>query len=172
MLLLLCGLASSVVFIDQFTKYFVFIYRYRIRNSASPSGLIDLVYMQNKGIAFGLGKSLKHAGIIWIVLSLITVVFLLFFFLKYTRRRAMEAVAFGLITGGALGNLIDRMIGSRRVLDFIELGFIKWPAFNIADVAIVAGVIIMIFAVAFEFYEDAEEKKRQDTANVNGPQAG
>ena len=99
-----------------------------------------LGYAENTGAAFGI---MKGSGIILAAVSLAVIALILYYHIK----RKMEAsVSFfmSLMFAGALGNLIDRLFRG-FVVDFIDLGF--WPAFNIADIAITAGVIGLIYVI-------------------------
>lgn len=150
MCVLLVAITALVVAIDQLSKYVAF-------KQETPllifNGLIELVHARNDGFAFGLGGGLRHGAIILSILSILTIIFLLLFFFRYTQRRLADTMSISLIIGGAIGNLIDRLINHGKVLDFIQLRFINWPAFNIADTSIVAGVILMVFTIAFEHAE-------------------
>jgi signal peptidase II len=94
---------------------------------------IDLTNVRNRGVAFGL---LGGGGDLVVVVTIATMAFLLVYFALNARRPDLWLVV-GLVIGGALGNLADRVrIGG--AIDFIDPPL--WPAFNLADVAIVGGV--------------------------------
>jgi signal peptidase II len=94
---------------------------------------VELANVRNRGVAFGL---LGGGGDLVVVVTVATIALLLVYFALNTTRPALWLVA-GLVIGGALGNLADRVrIGS--AIDFIDPPL--WPAFNLADVAIVGGV--------------------------------
>jgi signal peptidase II len=97
---------------------------------------LELVNVRNDGIAFGL---LGDAGAGIIVLTLVTTLALLAFFAVQAERPGMW-LAVGLVMGGAAGNLIDRVrLGA--AIDYLDPA--RWPAFNLADVAITAGVALL-----------------------------
>lgn len=133
--------AFSVVMLDRITKAFfsnllsIGEFFPIIRN------VIHITLVHNTGIAFGL---FKNQGIVFIVIPVIAVVLLIFNIYYY--RQNGEAlsrtyiVAFSLILGGAIGNLIDRIFYG-YVIDFID--FQIWPVFNIADSAITIGAVIV-----------------------------
>ncbi len=104
---------------------------------------LTLVY--NPGAAFGIFPGFNQ---LFIVLSIITVVLLLVFFRTFFSGGRLSRAAGGLIIGGAVGNLIDRFRFS-QVVDFFDFQFgdYRWPAFNIADSAIVVGVVLLAAAV-------------------------
>jgi signal peptidase II len=94
---------------------------------------VEITNVHNKGVAFGLAGG---AGIVVILLAVAALVLILATFARDPRRRGLW-IPIGLLAGGALGNLADR-IRMDSVTDFIDLPL--WPAFNLADIAIVAGV--------------------------------
>lgn len=128
--------AALSLLLDQVAK--ILVVNYLFHPVVLLPGLVVLRRVQNPGAAFGLFAQRN--------LFLILVGLLLSFTLLLAHNRLKEAPAFwrtgaGLILGGTLGNLIDRLrLG--YVVDFVDLGF--WPVFNIADVAITCGVGIII----------------------------
>lgn len=104
----------------------------------------NLVHVLNSGAAFSL---LADAGgwQRWLFLAIALTVSSWLAWELYHSRRAMEGLAYSLILGGALGNAFDRAVRG-QVVDYIDLhlnGW-HWPAFNIADIAIVAGAIVIV----------------------------
>jgi signal peptidase II len=133
--LLICG---AVVAIDQGAKALV--------NGEVAHGdrvhvlpFLAITNTENRGIAFGLAGGASPA---LIGLTVVAVVGLLGFLLIQLKGPGIW-IAGGLLVGGALGNLADR-VRDGGVTDFIDLPL--WPTFNLADVAIVAGVIALLFA--------------------------
>ena len=106
-------------------------------------GVLSFRLVHNPGGAFGIGRDVPG---LFLAASLITLVVVLFL-----ARRIEEqswAVPLGLVLGGGMGNLVDRIVRDTggRVIDFIDLHV--WPLFNVADSAIVIGVIVM-FILSF-----------------------
>jgi signal peptidase II len=105
-------------------------------------GFFDLRYSENPGSAFGLFRGLPGARYLLFVIGIGALVIVV----SYLRKAAPEArrlgAELGLLAGGALGNVIDR-IAYGRVTDFVvwKVGVHEWPTFNIADAALVVGVI-------------------------------
>jgi signal peptidase II len=108
-------------------------------------GPLSLTLSHNKGVAFGL------AGGAGLGLVLVTVAALALIAFVFSRDPGKPGVwvAVGLLAGGALGNLIDRLAAG-EVTDYIAVG--SWPAFNLADVAITVGVVLMVLI----YLRDAE----------------
>jgi signal peptidase II len=103
---------------------------------------LNVVY--NPGIAF----SLPLGGNLAIFTSLSIVLLLFFYFFKYTRRNFHARIGFGMVIGGALGNVFDR-ISYGSVIDFIQIYW--YPVFNVADIFITAGFLwIIVYHKRFE----------------------
>ena len=142
---------AAVVLLDQVTKMLV-----SERMSLGESiPLIDrylsLTYIRNKGIAFGLfsgGGSVK--SVLLGIFSLAAVFIMIWLLTGFNRDDALGGVAVGLVTRGALGNLVDRFrLG--EVIDFVDAywGQHHWPAFNVADSCITVGVILLLLKLFF-----------------------
>ena len=116
--------------------------------SLPETGLFRIVHVHNTGAAFGLFPDQSFS---LTLVSLASVVVLLLLVLFFSRRftffdNRMDKLALGLILGGTVGNLIDRLrLG--YVTDFIDIGI--WPAFNVADSAVTVGVILVIYSLLF-----------------------
>lgn len=108
-------------------------------------GPLQLTLSHNRGVAFGLAGG-AGAGLVLTTLAALAVIGYLF--ARKPDRPGMW-VAVGLVAGGALGNLIDR-IRADAVTDYIDIG--SWPAFNLADIAISVGVVLLVFL----YLRDAE----------------
>jgi signal peptidase II len=101
---------------------------------------IHLVNVRNTGVAFSM---LSDGGVLPVIVGVIAVGALLAFFVTHLRR-PLVWLPTGLLLGGAAGNLIDRLrVGS--VTDFIKLP--HWPAFNVADMAITFGVLLLVYVL-------------------------
>lgn len=132
--------ASFVFILDRLTKYLVLLADYQ-RIELLP--FLALVKVWNRGVAFGLFSSADSANFIF---TMATALALGFIFYISKKAKGFERVGFGLIFGGALGNLVDRIVLG-GVLDFIDLhaGSLHWPAFNVADLGITIGVAVFAF---------------------------
>ena len=135
------AVAATVLAADQLTKAL-------IRGSIAPGasrrvvpGVLWLVHEQNSGVAFSLLTG-SEAGVIIITVAVVAAV--LAFFAR-ARERSWIWLACGLVIGGAIGNLIDR-VRAGSVTDFVKLP--DWPAFNVADTAITVGVLTLFLAVS------------------------
>jgi len=109
--------------------------------------LVRFTRTSNTGAAFGL---FRGRGVLFILISAAASVAIIAFSREIARLKRLEQIAFGLVLGGAVGNLIDRVrIGA--VVDFIDIGIgdLRWPAFNIADSAITIGVVLLAVNLLF-----------------------
>jgi signal peptidase II len=107
-------------------------------------GFFNLRYSENTGVAFGMLQQLPGGRILLTVVALAAFVLVLHYLRKTDAHHVRMQVALGLVGGGAIGNLIDR-IAFGRVTDFVVWHYRshEWPAFNIADAALVVGVGLM-----------------------------
>ncbi|HEU4464305.1 MAG TPA: signal peptidase II [Gemmatimonadota bacterium] len=108
-------------------------------------GVLSFNYTTNSGGAFGLGRSAP-----WVFAGATVLVSVVIVFVSFRLDRRPLALALGLILGGALGNLTDRILNgpglSGSVIDFIDLQV--WPVFNLADASIVVGAIVLAMSSA------------------------
>ena len=134
--LALIVVAGAAVVADQITKQVVG-RTLALGDSADIIGPFSIHHVQNSGIAFGLFAS-RTALVIGV--TAVTVGLMLWFFARSGRRHPVLPVALGLVLGGSIANLIDR-VRLGHVTDFLDL--VAWPAFNLADIFIVVGVAVL-----------------------------
>ncbi len=135
--------ACAIVLVDQVTKYIVI--------CSVPQGTrIDVLgvalrisHIRNSGAIFGVMRS---SGGYFTVFSLVAAIVLVVVLLLSRKAQGLVKVGMGLVLGGAIGNLIDRLrLGA--VVDFVDIGVsdtVRWPSFNVADLAITLGVIFIV----------------------------
>ncbi len=133
----LATVALAAVIADQVTKHVV-THTLGLDESVHVVGPLSIHHVQNSGIAFGLFAG--ATGIVTFVTAA-AVVWMVVFFARSGARHPVLPAALGLLVGGSLSNLVDR-IRLHHVTDFIDLGW--WPAFNLADSFIVIGVAILL----------------------------
>jgi signal peptidase II len=137
------GAVAAVVLVgDQVTKALVRGAIAQGEHRRVIPGLVTLVHDQNSGVAFSL---LTGSGAGVVVITLVVLAGLTAFHAR-NRTRPLMWVVTGMIVGGALGNLVDR-VRTGSVTDFVKLP--AWPAFNLADSAITLGVIALIVILGF-----------------------
>jgi signal peptidase II len=138
--LALAAIAVAAVIADQVTKHVV-ASNLSLDEGIHVVGPFWIHHVQNSGIAFGLFSS---ATAIVIVLTAVAVAWMLLFFLRSGARHPVLPVALGLVIGGSVSNLADR-VRLGFVTDFLDFRY--WPAFNLADSFIVIGVGILLAAL-------------------------
>ena len=152
---LTAAVALVIILADQVTKLTVtgFLKDLPGRTFTVIQSFFYLRLVHNRGAAFGIGNDY---GLLFTFLSLVTVAVLIIFYRRFFARSVLSRVAGGLILGGAVGNLIDRIFRGEAflngyVVDFLDFQFgsYHWPAFNLADSAICVGVGILILITLF-----------------------
>jgi len=133
------GLALAVVIVDRITKHLV-VTGIAVGDEHKFLPAVNLVHVRNSGVAFGF---FSGGGALVLVLTLAALGALVVYFVLRPDRRGLW-IPTGLLVGGALGNLIDRLING-SVTDFIKLPL--WPAFNVSDMAITFGVLALLYVL-------------------------
>ncbi len=142
-----------ILFADQFSKHAAIKYLKGNRPHKIVEDFFQFNYVENRGAAFGI---LEHKRLFFIIITLIIIIVLSLYLIKYyDNLSAYTKVAFSMLIGGALGNLIDR-IRFGYVVDFISFklkGYYNFPVFNIADIFIVVSTMLIIFVIMFDKVE-------------------
>ena len=155
------GVAAIIFALDQATKYLV------VQNiplweswSLSPvlSRLFKITFITNTGAAFGM---FPQMGTIFMLVAIIVVVGIVIYHRHLPIENIWVRISLGLQLGGAMGNLVDRVLRG-YVVDFVDIGF--WPIFNIADTAIVTGVAILAYCLWNE--ESNEDSIQPEVAGL------
>ena len=150
--------ALVLVVADQATKQLV-ASTLPLGDQTAEVGPFSIHHVQNSGIAFGLFPT---ATTIVIVVTAIAVGWMVAFFARSGARHPVLPVGLGLVIGGSVSNLVDR-IRLGHVTDFLDLTF--WPAFNLADTFIVVGVVVLLAALV------ASDREPRRLRPVNPPEA-
>ncbi len=130
-LFLISIISSIIIALDQILKYFIQNINYEI------TPFFKLIYVKNTGAAFGI---LQNSSLPLFFIGMIIIGFILYHLEKIPNDK-FHNIILGLVLGGAIGNLIDR-IALGYVRDFISISI--WPVFNIADIAVSIGILIWI----------------------------
>jgi signal peptidase II len=138
--LALAAIAVAAIVADQLTKHVVASQLWLDEN-VKVLGPFSIHHVENSGIAFGLFA--QATGVV-IVLTLVAIGWMIVYFSRSGARHPLLPVAVGLLIGGSVSNLADR-IRLGHVTDFLDLRY--WPAFNLADSFIVIGVAILLGAL-------------------------
>lgn len=150
-------IAAFVALIDQIIKY-------SIVNNIKPhgtvsiiSGVLNITYVENRGVAFGMFTDMRW---IFVALTALMIFAIIFYMFKKRPDGKFFYIVAGLIIGGGLGNLYDRIVNG-FVIDYISLSFFP-PVCNFADYCITVGVILLIFYVLFKPSRKNKKVKKND----------
>jgi signal peptidase II len=154
---LYAGVVGTIIVFDQITKVIA-------QNTLPPyrpvpvlGDFFRLTYIYNPGAAFGLSAG-PASRFVFLTLAVIAVIVLFLMYRSTPVQDRLRLWAICLVTGGAIGNVIDRIRSPRGVVDFFDFGIgnVRWPVFNIADIAVTCGAILLAISL---WKEDAEERK-------------
>ncbi|TCS84391.1 signal peptidase II [Tepidibacillus fermentans] len=134
-----------VVLIDQLSKWMVVHNMALYESIPLIEGWFHITSTRNRGAAFSI---LQNQRVFFIILTLVVVIFLVYYIWQIRYTQKLFALGLALILGGAIGNLIDRVL-TGEVIDFIDVRIINFAIFNIADSAITIGVIFVIWELFF-----------------------
>ncbi|MCB0420129.1 MAG: signal peptidase II [Bdellovibrionales bacterium] len=163
--LILAAVAGFIIALDQWTKIYVHT-NFTLGESVRViKDFFNLTYVRNTGAAFGMFREAQETfrTIFFLSIPPVAVIIILFILKGLTDKDRLQIVALSSIFGGALGNYIDRLRFG-YVIDFLDFHyktFYTYPAFNVADSAIVGGVIVLMVIMFQQGRQEAKEKKAQ-----------
>ena len=140
-------LTALVLVLDQGSKYLVRAHMELWQSIDVLGSFFSLTYIENPGAAFGM---LANKTVFFVLLTFVILFVILMFYRKINAKNPRTGVALAVITGGAIGNLIDRMVKG-TVTDMFNFHF--WPIFNVADIALVLGLLY----VGYRLIRNGEE---------------
>lgn len=142
--------ALLMVLIDQIIKKWTTSSLQLHESRSGIDGLFDFYYIRNEGAGWGILQ-----GRMWFfyVVTFVIIVYLIYLIYKHRQGSLFLNCTYGLLLGGAIGNLIDRIING-YVIDMFRLTFMNFPIFNVADMALSIGVVLLIIQVLMT--EDTE----------------
>ncbi len=154
--------AAVVIILDQITKQ---LFWHLGKNFDVIDGILRITLIKNPGAAFGVYQGGRT---FFLVASILASIIVMYVGLRTPSIKAGRRFFLGLILGGALGNLIDRILAG-EVIDFIDMGIghTRWPVYNLADLAVTIGAagLVIIFARARgEDMETAPAKNADPTS--------
>ena len=147
--------AAVIVGLDQLTKFLIY-------GTPARSILGNLLWFEstlNTGVAFSMFEGMQILFVI--VAAIASVLFVYLIISKKWLTSKLEKISVALVLAGTIGNLIDRIVFN-GVRDFIYLKFINFAIFNVADMAITIGAILLCVAIIFLRKPKEEEKKNND----------
>ena len=150
-LLIIACLVFAIVVIDQVTKYLII--QSIEPGSINPYENLDkffwITHERNPGLVGGMFRNIPGMAVILSSVACVVLVYLYFFL---DRKSIIQTIAFAMVAGGAAGNQVDRFL-HKSVTDFLQFNFHfipfdfpwkLWPAFNVADICITSGVVLLI----------------------------
>lgn len=158
--------AVAILIVDLATKAWALGALDAGRQMELAGGLVPLTLAYNTGAAFGISIG-QDPRWFFIPVTVVAVVFLLTLIARAGPEDRLRTSASAVVLGGALGNLYDRARWDRGVVDWIgpiDLGFMHWPIFNVADMAITVGA----FLLAIAFWKEEQRHAREDASRAEG----
>lgn len=151
---ILAGFISGILLIalDQITKYLAVTHLKNTQPFSIISGVFELSYLENRGAAFGILQGKKMFFIIITIVALV-VLFYLYIKIPEEKRYFLIRLIIVLLISGAIGNFIDRCVND-YVVDFFYFRLIDFPIFNVADIYVTIGVLLMILLSCFYYKEE------------------
>ncbi|MCR5692192.1 MAG: signal peptidase II [Eubacterium sp.] len=146
-----CFLFFLLVMVDQFTKKLAVVYLMDGNIEIIPQ-IFSLHYLENSGAAWGL---MQNAIVLFVIITLVVMSAIVFFFIKlpFERRYNYLRLILVLLASGAVGNFVDR-VKQGYVIDFFYIEAIDFPVFNMADIFVCLGAILLIHALVFVYKEE------------------
>lgn len=154
MILSLLIIALSVL-LDQVSKYLVLKNIPMYENVPVLDGVFHFTYVENKGAAFGM---LSDARWVFMVISVVAIAAFIIYLIKWKPENMLLKVSLSMIIGGGIGNMIDRVMRG-SVVDFIEVEFMQFAIFNVADIFVCVGCGLMMLYVILSEIEESKKKK-------------
>jgi signal peptidase II len=142
------AVAAIVVILDQASKRLIWAAFEDTGGADLIGSVLRIRLSTNTGAVMGI---LSNSRPILIAVTIISIIALIYFAYRMRYAPVFKRVCLGLVLGGAFGNLIDR-IATGKVVDFIDMGIgsLRWPTYNVADIAVTVGAVILIAGFAFQ----------------------
>ena len=140
--------AALIVILDQASKRLVWAAFQDTGGTDLIDGVLRIRLSTNTGAVMGI---LSGSRPILISITIISIIALIYFAYRMRYAPTLKRLCLGLVLGGAFGNLIDR-IATGKVIDFIDMGIgsLRWPTYNVADIAVTVGAVFLIVGFAFQ----------------------
>ncbi len=154
-LMLLLTVGAVVLVLDRFTKILV-VQNLALYDYWEPipalGRLFKISHILNTGAAFGL---FPGSGNVFMIVAIVVALAIVYYVVTYPSLPWLIQLSLGLQLGGALGNMWDR-IQQGAVVDFVDIGF--WPIFNVADVSVLGGVLLLAYWLWQEELKEAQQQ--------------
>lgn len=135
-----------VVVADQISKYLANNFLKPLVSVPIIKGVFNLTYVENRGAAFGIMQNQRW---ILVILPLIIIAAIVIYLIAHPNESLLRKISLAIILGGAIGNLVDRVLLG-YVVDMFNTTFISFPVFNVADSAVVCGTFLLAYQLLFK----------------------
>lgn len=154
---ILVGIVALLVGLDQLVKYLIVVYLKPVGSVTVIPKILSFTYLENDGAAFSIfaGKQ-----IFLIVLTSVALLAWAYFLLFKRPKQKLELIGMVLVLAGGIGNLIDR-IANGFVVDYVEFLFVRFAVFNLADIFVTVGFVLLFIGV----FMSESKKKKEEKAN-------
>ena len=149
-------LTVILVAAEQFSKYIALTRIKPVGNITFIKGFMDFTFVENRGAAFGI---LNGARWLFVIITIAVTVVIIYYIAKKmpkTKEYKFLPLSLMLILAGAWGNAIDRLIRG-YVVDYFEFTFFSWPVFNVADIYVVVGTVLLAVLLIFVIKDEKKE---------------
>jgi len=150
--------ALAAIIIDQLTKYFAVTMLKPIGYVPLWQDVLHLTYVENTGAAFGMFKDHRW---VFLIISTVAIIAMIVFMFIFRSKSAMFNISMGLIVGGGIGNMIDRIMNG-FVVDFVDFTLIDFAVFNGADSCVCVGAALLFIYILFIEGKGKNEKNSPD----------
>ncbi|MDP2498345.1 MAG: signal peptidase II [Candidatus Palauibacterales bacterium] len=170
---LLAAVAGTILVLDRITKRWI-VENLTLHEIVPVWGdFFRLTYTHNFGAAFGINVG-EYSRVFFLTLAVLALGVLMYLYMHTSARRRLRLWALALVSGGAVGNIIDRIRYQAGVVDFLDVGVgsTRWPVFNVADMAVSVGAVLLMITFYREETErrseNADEAATRDAARARG----
>ncbi len=147
---------AAMVLVDQVVKYWAVAWLAPMGSIPLIPGILQLTYVENRGAAFSI---LQNQIWLLVVVTVAILCAIIYVFYKKMIQTTLGRISLVIIAAGAVGNMIDRIV-RHYVVDMIEVVFISFPVFNIADIYVTVGVALFCIYFIFQHKEPEETEKK------------
>lgn len=162
--------ALAAVAVDQLTKYLAVEYLKPVGSVPLIKDVLHLTYVENTGAAFGMLKDQRWLFMIVSTAAIIGLAVYMIVTCRKAKPSPLFAVAMGLVIGGGIGNMIDRVLAG-YVVDFIDFTLINFAVFNGADSCVCVGAGLLFLCVILAEVKESHEKKAAEAGKTDTPKS-
>ncbi len=157
-LVLFLTIMAVIVFVDYVTKRLIQENFHLYQQVEIIGDYLRLTFIYNPGAAFGIHLG-PYSRSIFLVLSVVALIALGAMYWTTPSHDRVRLTAIALVCAGAVGNLVDRVRSHRGVVDFLDIGIgdLRWPVFNVADIAVTTGAVFLALSLWREERQDDED---------------